>query len=168
MNELQMRLCGDLTLRETCAPVADASQLSIIMDNMIQVMESQRGVGLAAPQVGDTRRFLVMFDPDTKKYYRMVNPVITSRSDKTCKMEEGCLSVVDKTDTPIFADVVRPEAVVVEWTDDAGKKHTEKMTGYLGRIVQHEIDHLDGVLFIDYLSPVKREMVMRKTKKLKK
>ncbi len=83
-------------------------------------------------------------------------------------MEEGCLSVVDKNDIPIFADVTRPEAVIVEWTDTDGHAHTEKMSGYLGRIAQHEIDHLDGVLFIDYLSPVKREMVMRKTKKIKK
>ncbi len=168
MKKLQMHLCGDLILREKCTAVDAGADLCAVMDEMVALMESQKGVGLAAPQIGDRRRFIVMFDPDTKKTYRMINPCITSKSDKLKVMEEGCLSVVDKNDIPIFADVTRPEAVIVEWTDTDGHAHTEKMSGYLGRIAQHEIDHLDGVLFIDYLSPVKREMVMRKTKKIKK
>lgn len=160
-----MKLCGDLTLRAKCAPVTHVAPE--IFDKMIAMMNDQKGVGLAAPQVGITERFLVMTDPDTKEIFRMINPEIVTKSDKTCKMEEGCLSVVDKNDVPIFADVMRPEAVVVKWTDELGAKQKRDFSGYPARIVQHEIDHLDGVLFIDYLSPVKREMVMRKTKKKK-
>ncbi len=165
-DKLQMKLCGDLTLREKCAPVTRVAHE--IFDEMVAMMNNQRGVGLAAPQVGILERFLVMTDPDSKEIFCMINPKIVAKSDKTCKMEEGCLSVVDKNDVPIFADVVRPESVIAQWTDKNGKKHTRDFSGYLGRIIQHEIDHLDGILFIDYLSPIKREMVMRKTKKLKK
>lgn len=178
-SKLQMHLCGDLILRDTCVPVncppggggavanGDWGGLSAIMDEMVHMMDEQRGVGLAAPQVGDRRRFLVMVDPDLKKTYRMINPCITEKSEKQKVMEEGCLSVVDKNNTPVFADVTRPESITVQWLDTDGKSHVEKMTGYAARIAQHEIDHLDGVLFIDYLSPVKREQVMRKVKKRK-
>ena len=80
---------------------------------------------------------------------------------------EGCLSVLGGDDLPVYADVARPESVVVEWTDEKGRRQTAEMRGICARIVQHETDHLDGVLFIDYLSPVKREMVMRKVRRHK-
>jgi peptide deformylase len=169
MNEkLQMKLCGDLVLREKCAAVDVVSpEILAAMDEMLCMMDEQKGVGIAAPQVGIAQRFLVMMDPDSKTIYKMINPCVISKSDKLKVMEEGCLSVVDKNDTPIFADVARPESITLEWTDEFGKKNTAQMSGYPARIAQHEIDHLDGVLFIDYLSPVKREMVVRKTKKRK-
>ncbi|MCQ2562572.1 MAG: peptide deformylase, partial [Alphaproteobacteria bacterium] len=76
-----------------------------------------------------------------------------------------CLSVLDSKNMPVYSNVIRPESVNVEWTDEKGKQHNEEMNGTLARIVQHEIDHLDGILFIDYLSNVKREMLMRKVKR---
>ncbi len=160
---LQMKLCGDLVLREKCEPVSDiTSDVLNIMDEMVQMMSGQNGVGLAAPQVGITKRFLVMMDPDTNVVYRMINPKIISKSENTCVMEEGCLSVLGADGLPVYANVKRPESVEVEWTDETGKKLQAKMSGMPARIVQHETDHLDGILFIDYLSGAKREMVMRK------
>lgn len=160
---LQMKLCGDLVLREKCIPVDEITpELIHTMDEMVKMMESQNGVGLAAPQIGVTQRFLVMMDPETNKIYRMINPVITSKSEKTCLMEEGCLSVLGADGLPVYAHVRRPESVDVEWTNEHGEKLKAKLAGTIARIVQHETDHLDGVLFIDYLSGVKREMLMRK------
>jgi len=160
---LQMKLCGDLVLREKCAPVADITpELLNTMDEMVKMMQSQNGVGLAAPQVGITQRFLVMMDPDTNEVYRMINPAILSKSDETVVMEEGCLSVLGPDGLPVYSNVRRPSSVVVEWTNENGDKLSAKMSGVPARIVQHETDHLDGILFIDYLSGVKREMLMRK------
>jgi peptide deformylase len=131
------------------------------------MMREQNGVGLAAPQVGILSRFLVMMDPDTETVYRMINPEIVSRGSETCTMEEGCLSVLGNDGLPVFANVTRPDSVVVEWLDEHGNKKMAQMSGTPARIVQHETDHLDGKLFVDYLSPVRREMLMRKVKKRK-
>ena len=158
-----MKLCGDLVLREKCTPVADITpQLLDTMDEMVNMMQTQNGVGLAAPQVGITQRFLVMMDPDTNEIYRMINPTILSKSEETVVMEEGCLSVLGPDGLPVYSNVRRPASVVVEWTNENGNKLSAQMSGVPARIVQHETDHLNGVLFIDYLSGVKREMLMRK------
>ena len=165
---LQMKLCGDLVLRTVCAPVSDITpELLSTMDEMVEMMHAQNGVGLAAPQIGMLSRFLVMMDPDSETVYRMINPRILSFSSTTCTLEEGCLSVVGNDGLPVFANVTRPDSVVVEWTDERGDKKTAQMSGLPARIVQHETDHLDGKLFIDYLSPLRREMVVRKVKKWK-
>ena len=166
---LQMKLCGDLVLREKCAPVGEITpDVLHAMDEMVQMMRDQNGCGLAAPQVNITKRFLVMMNPDTEEIFKMINPKIVMKSDNLVKMEEGCLSVLGPDDLPVFADVVRPESVDVEWMNENGKPMAAHMSGLPARIVQHETDHLDGILFIDYLSPVKREMVMRKVRKHKK
>ena len=166
---LQMKLCGDLVLREKCTPVESITpDILRTMDEMINMMHDQNGVGMAAPQVGITKRFLVMMEPDTETVYKMINPKIISRSDKTVSMEEGCLSVLGPDNLPVYSNVVRPESVVVEWTDEQGNSQAAKMSGLPARIIQHETDHLDGILFIDYLSPVHREMLMRKVRKHKK
>jgi len=166
---LQMKLCGDLVLREKCDPVGEITpDILHTLDEMVQMMREQNGCGLAAPQVNVTKRFLVMMNPDTEEVFKMINPKIVSKSDEVVSMEEGCLSVLGPDDLPVFADVTRPSAVEVEWTDENGKHLAAHMSGLPARIVQHETDHLDGVLFIDYLSPVKREMVMRKVRKHKK
>lgn len=158
-------------LREKCEPVSDASQLDGILDEMAAMMTAQNGVGLAAPQVGITKRFIVMKEVknlrDPGVVHKMLNPRIVAMSDKTCVLEEGCLSVLGPDDLPIYADVRRPESVVVNWTDEHGQEHEREFTGFSARIAQHEIDHLDGILFIDHLSPVKREMLIRKVRKRK-
>lgn len=158
-----MKLCGDLILREKCSPVSDITpELLNIMNEMVKMMESQNGVGLAAPQVGIVQRFLVMMNPETNEIYRMINPKILSKSDETCVMEEGCLSVLGADNLPVYANVRRPKSVSVEWTNEHGERKTAQFDGTIARIVQHETDHLDGILFIDYLTGVKREMLMRK------
>lgn len=163
-----MKLCGDVVLRTKCAPVSDITpELLSTMDEMVAMMRDQNGVGLAAPQVGILSRFLVMMDPDSETIYRMINPEIVSRGTDVCTMEEGCLSVLGNDGLPVFANVSRPDSVVVEWTDENGDKKMAQMSGTPARIVQHETDHLDGKLFVDYLSPVRREMLMRKVKKRK-
>ena len=168
MNKLEMRLCGDLVLREICAPVDNITpDILDTMDEMVRMMRAQNGCGLAAPQVGALSRFLVMVNPDDETVYRMINPRIIKFSDDTCTMEEGCLSVLGGDNLPVFANVTRPASVIVEWTDVDGTPKTAQMSGLPARIVQHETDHLDGKLFIDYLSPIKREMVMRKVRKRK-
>lgn len=165
---LQMKLCGDLILREKCEPVTEITpDILDILDEMVGMMRDQNGVGLAAPQVGHLKRFLVMMDPDTENVFKMINPTILTRSADVCTLEEGCLSVLGPDDLPVYANVTRPASVEVEWTDENGKQMAAKMSGFPARIVQHETDHLDGVLFIDYLSPVRREMVMRKVRKHK-
>lgn len=158
-----MKLCGDLILREKCTPVSVVTRDMLdTMDEMVKMMHEQNGVGLAAPQVGITQRFLVMMDPETNTVYRMINPEIVSRSNETCVMEEGCLSVLGPDGLPVYSNVRRPESVDVRWMDENGNPMAAHMSGVPARIVQHETDHLDGVLFIDYLSGVKREMLMRK------
>lgn len=165
---LQMKLCGDLVLRTKCDRVDNITpQLLSTLDEMVEMMREQNGVGLAAPQVGILSRFLVMMDPDSEVVYRMINPRIVSYGDQTCTLEEGCLSVLGNDGLPVFANVTRPSSVVVEWTDETGATQMAEMSGTPARIVQHETDHLDGKLFIDYLSPLRREMVMRKVKKRK-
>lgn len=169
MNNLEMKLCGDLVLREKCDAVGEiTADILRAMDEMVQMMREQNGVGLAAPQVNITKRFLVMMNPDTEEVFKMINPKIVTKSDDVVSMEEGCLSVLGPDNLPVFADVVRPSSVDVEWMDENGKQMVAHMSGLPARIVQHETDHLDGILFIDYLSPVKREMVMRKVRKHKK
>ncbi len=166
---LQMKLCGDLVLREKCTPVTDITpDILKTLDEMTQMMREQNGVGLAAPQVGILSRMLVMMDPDSNTVYKMINPRIVEFSDEKCTMEEGCLSVLGPDNLPVFSHVSRPATVTVEWTDESGKDCAAHMSGLPGRIVQHETDHLDGVLFIDHLSPVRREMVMRKVRRHKR
>lgn len=165
---LQMKLCGDLVLRTNCEVVSKITpDILKTMDEMVDMMRGQNGVGLAAPQVGILSRFLVMMDPESETIYKMINPKIISKSATVCTMEEGCLSVLGADGLPVYANVTRPEEVVVEWTDETGKQQMAQMTGLPARIVQHETDHLDGKLFIDYLSPVRREMLMRKVRRKK-
>ncbi len=165
---LQMKLCGDLVLREKCDPVDDITpEILNIMDEMVKMMREQSGVGLAAPQVGVTKRFLVMMEPDSNKVFKMINPKITSYSEEVVVMEEGCLSVLGPDGLPVYANVTRPATVAVEWMDINGKNCAAEMSGIMARIVQHETDHLDGILFIDRLPSAKREMVMRKVRRRK-
>ena len=101
-------------------------------------------------------------DPDTNVIYKMINPKILSHSEETTVMEEGCLSVLGADGLPVYSNVRRSSSVEVEWTNEKGETLHAQMSGVPARIVQHETDHLDGILFIDYLSGVKREMLMRK------
>ena len=158
----------DPRLKKVCDPVAQIDdELRILADDMLATMYDAPGVGLAAPQVGVTRRMLVMdCVKDLKAPPRpmvLINPEVTWTSAETNTYEEGCLSIPEQ-----YADVTRPAEVRVRWLGLDGKLHEEGFDGLWATCVQHEIDHLDGKLFIDYLKPLKRQMITRKMEKLKR
>jgi peptide deformylase len=135
-----------------------------LVDDLFETMRAARGVGLAANQVGVARRVAVVdVGDDDPGQLVLINPVIVSRSDDVDTAEEGCLSVPD-----VFGDVERPAAVVVEALDRDGLPWRAEVRGYKARAVQHEIDHLDGVLFLDHLSAVKRGLLVAKWKRSRK
>lgn len=158
----------DPRLKKQAAPVADISDdLRLLADDMLRTMYEAPGIGLAAPQVGVLDRLIVLDcvkeEGEKARPMAMFNPRIIAASDDLNTYEEGCLSLPD-----LFADVTRPRVVDVEWIDRDGKLRSETFDGLWATCVQHEIDHLDGKLFIDYLKPLKRQMMTRKMVKLKR
>ncbi len=134
-----------------------------LMDDMLDTMYAAPGIGLAAIQIGVPKRIIVMDisrDEDKKEPRYFVNPVIKNKNNETSKYEEGCLSVPDQ-----FAEIERPNECEVEYLDYNGKKQLLKAAGLLATCIQHEMDHLNGIVFIDYLSKLKRGMYVRKVKK---
>lgn len=158
----------DPRLKRASAPVADLSDdLRALADDMLETMYNAPGIGLAAPQVGVLSRLIVLDcvkeEGALPRPLAMFNPEVIAASDETSVYEEGCLSIPEQ-----FADVTRPKMVTVRWMDRDGNEQTEEMDGLWATCVQHEIDHLDGKLFIDYLGPMKRQLITRKAVKLKK
>lgn len=158
----------DPRLKKKCEPVAEIDdETRLLMQDMLETMYDAPGVGLAAPQIGVMKRILVM---DVVKEgegepqpYLMANPEVIWESEETGTYEEGCLSIPDE-----YADVERPARVKVRYTDSEGAAQEIECDGLLATCVQHEIDHLNGKLFIDYLGPVKRSMITGRMKKRKK
>lgn len=154
-------------LRQTAEPVERVDDdLRKLMDDMLATMYDAPGVGLAAPQIGISRRVIVMDparDDDEPAPLVMANPVILDRSEEMRIQEEGCLSIPD-----VIAEVERPTVTRVAFLDCEGKPQEAEIDGFLSTIVQHEVDHLNGVLFIDYLSRLKRDMIVRKFTKQKR
>ncbi len=158
----------DPRLRKACEPVTKVTdEIRALADDMLQTMYDAPGVGLAAPQVGVLKRVLVMDcikDPVVApRPMVLINPEVTWTSAETNTYEEGCLSIPEQ-----YADVTRPAEVQVRWTDLEGKTQEEQFGGLWATCVQHEIDHLNGKLFIDYLGPLKRQMITRRMQKLKR
>ncbi|WP_374802721.1 peptide deformylase [Paracoccus zhouxuedongae] len=158
----------DPRLKKICAPVVGIDDdLKRLADDMIATMYDAPGIGLAAPQVGVLSRLIVLDcekDPQAPRNpIAMLNPELTWASDETSVYEEGCLSIPDQ-----FAEVTRPAAVTVRWTGLGGQAEEATFDGLWATCVQHEIDHLNGKLFIDYLGPLKRQMITRKMEKLKR
>ena len=158
----------DPRLKKLAEPVSDLSdQLRALSDDMLETMYDAPGIGLAAPQIGILQRLIVMDcvkqPEEAPRPLVMFNPEIVSSSDETTVYEEGCLSLPEQ-----FADVTRPAEVEVRWMDVNGAEQSEVFTGLWATCVQHEIDHLDGKLFIDYLKPLKRQMITRKMVKMKR
>lgn len=160
-------LLPDPILRETSKPVERFDdQLRIFADDMLATMYDAPGIGLAAIQVGEPLRMLVVdvSEKDEEPAPMVViNPEIVASTDRRNVHEEGCLSIPD-----YYAEVERPASVTVNYLDLDGKQQTVEADGLLATCLQHEIDHLNGVLFIDYLSKLKRDMVVRKFRKLAK
>ena len=142
------------------------ADLRRLVDDMLATMYDAPGIGLAAPQIGISRRLIVM-DPakedQPKTSMVMVNPEILERSTEMRTHEEGCLSIPEFT-----AEIERPARTRVAYVDPEGQKHEAELAGIWATLVQHEIDHLNGVLFIDYLSRLKRDMVVKRFKKQKR
>ncbi len=158
----------DPRLKKLCAPVPDVSDdLRKLADDMLETMYHAPGIGLAAPQVGVLDRLIVLDcvkeEGAEPKPLVMFNPEVLASSDETSSYEEGCLSIPEQ-----FAEVTRPSEVEVTWMDRDGNARKETFDGLWATCVQHEIDHLNGKLFIDYLGPMKRQMITRKMQKLKR
>ena len=141
-------------------------ELRGLLDDMLETMYSAPGIGLAAVQVGILKRAIVIDvskDKEKKNPFFLINPEIISKSKNTSTYEEGCLSLPG-----YFAEIERPAECQIKYIDYFGKKKEIKATGLLSTCIQHEIDHLNGVLFIDYLSKLKRDMIIKKLIKQKK
>ena len=158
----------DPRLKKTAAPVVDLTdELRALGDDMLKAMYEAPGIGLAAPQVGVLSRLIVLDcvkeEGESARPLVMFNPEVIATSEETNTYEEGCLSIPEQ-----FGDVTRPKVVDVRWMDRDGAEQTETFDGLWATCVQHEIDHLEGKLFIDYLKPLRRQMITRKMVKLKR
>ena len=151
-------------LRQVSQPVEEVDkQIQKIMDDMLETMYSANGIGLAAIQIGVPKN-LIVIDLLTKEKKKnpmfFVNPKIIKKSSKMSKYEEGCLSIPN-----LFAEIQRPSECEIEYLDYEGNKTSLKATGLLATCIQHEMDHLKGILFIDYLSKLKRDIILKKLSK---
>jgi peptide deformylase len=158
----------DPRLKKAAAPVASVTdELRRLADDMLETMYDAPGIGLAAPQVAVMSRLIVMDcakeDDATPEPMVLINPEVVWTSDERSVYDEGCLSIPEQ-----YAEVERPAEVEVSWMNLDGKTQRERFDGLWATCVQHEIDHLDGKLFIDYLRPLKRQMITRKMQKLKR
>ncbi len=158
----------DPRLKKVCESLPDVSdRIRALAEDMLETMYNAPGIGLAAPQIGVLDRIIVMDcvkdDNEDPNPMVLINPEIIAASDEKNVYEEGCLSIPDQ-----FAEVTRPKQVQVRWMDLNGAEQTQEFDGLWSTCVQHEIDHLDGKLFIDYLGAVKRQMITRKMQKLKR
>lgn len=145
-------------LFEKVKPVIEFNDsLESLGNEMLKTMKENNGVGLAANQVGVDKRIFVMQCADDKPAYIFINPVIKNKSDETQSQDEGCLSVPS-----IYAPVQRAKVVTLSWTDIKGVNHEETFDGLESVCVQHELEHLDGIVFIQKLPPARKTMAMNK------
>ena len=167
MATLEILTIPDTRLKHKSSIVEkfDQGLVKIIKDMFDTLYASGNGIGLAAPQVGIKKRIVVIDikKEDVSNPMTFINPKIIKFSDEKFINEEGCLSVPE-----YYADVERAKEIEVEWYDENGKKKNDIFSGLMSICIQHEIDHLDGVLFIDHLSKLKRKLVIEKLKKIKK
>lgn len=167
MAVLEIIVAPDPRLKGKAAPVARVDdEVRRIMDDMLETMYAANGIGLAGPQVGIQRRIIVVDvsrDEDAPQPLQMANPEVIWESDALNTYEEGCLSLPEH-----YAEVTRPEKVKVRYFDHENEIRTIEADSILATCVQHEIDHLDGVLFVDHISSLKRNMIIRKLQKTKK
>ena len=145
--------------------LSDREELRKLIDDMVETMHHADGCGLAAPQVGVSRRILVVDGsdltdryPELKDFHReMINPRFTFKSEETSAYEEGCLSIPG-----VDARISRPARIRVRYLNPAFEETEEEFDGFAARMIQHEMDHLDGILFVDHASPIRRKMLSGK------
>jgi peptide deformylase len=163
-ERLRILIAPDPVLRRKARPVvaADATTVRDLIPRMLATMYAAPGIGLAAPQIGVGLRLAVidLQRDDRREPIVLINPEIVCASAEVETREEGCLSLPDQ-----YAEVTRPRAVIVRFEGQDGVRRTIEAEGLMARCLQHEIDHLDGVLFIDHLSPLRRNMILRRLAK---
>lgn len=154
-------------LKKKAQPVTEVTDAERkLLDDMLETMYDAPGIGLAAPQVGVSKRMLVIDiarDGEAAQPMKIINPEIIEASEDLATYEEGCLSFPDQ-----FAEVKRPARAKIRYLDETGAAHEIDADGLLATCIQHEIDHLDGIVFVDHLSQLKRTMILRKLQKMKK
>ena len=160
-------IAPDARLKIKTKPVdhVDAA-VKMLMDNMLETMYAANGIGLAAPQVGDMRSVIVVDcarQAENPAPIKMANPEIIAVSPNDNTHEEGCLSLPEH-----YADVVRPDSITIRYLNENNKILEIDADGILATCIQHEMDHLEGILFVDHISALKRNMILRKLKKVKK
>ncbi|MBT8396969.1 MAG: peptide deformylase [Gemmatimonadetes bacterium] len=161
----EIKILGDPVLREPAVEVAEVDEgVRALVEDMLETMYHAEGIGLAAPQVGISSRVIVVdlrdSDEEDMGPLALINPRVVESGKKKDKAPEGCLSI------PGMEEIVeRPDTVTIEGLDPDGDPVSMEVSGLLSRALQHEIDHLDGVLFIDRLSPLKRRMALKKWQK---
>lgn len=164
MAKLPILIAPEPTLKTVAKPVETVDdRVRQLLADMLETMYDAPGIGLAGPQVNVLERVVVLDAAEkgaTPAPYKLVNPEIIWHGEETATHEEGCLSLPD-----IFADITRPAHVRVRYLDENGEEQIMDADGMLATVVQHEIDHLNGVLFVDHLSHLKRNMLMKKLSK---
>ena len=154
----------DPVLRKSALPVENITDKTLqLLDDMAETMYDAPGIGLAGPQIGELKRLIVMDcsrDDEKSELWQMINPEVIELSEDNSTLEEGCLSIPGHT-----ADVSRPDWIKLRFTDIKGKEQQIRAEGLLAACIQHEIDHLNGILFIDHISKLKRDIIWRKVLK---
>ena len=167
MSKKKILTLPDPILRKTSEPVEKIDKkIKNLMDDMLETMYAAPGIGLAAVQIGILKRLVVIDiskEEEKKKPIFLINPQIIHQSKNTSVYEEGCLSLPGQ-----FAEIERPAECTIKYIDYNGKEKELKSDGLLATCIQHEVDHLNGVLFIDHLSKLKKDLILKKTKKQKK
>ena len=167
MAKKKILILPDPTLRKISEPISKIdSQIKKLMDDMLETMYAAPGIGLAAVQIGVLKRAIVIDlskENEKKNPLFLINPKITFKSKELVSYEEGCLSIPNQ-----FAEVKRPKQCKINFLDYNGKEKEISAEGLLATCIQHEIDHLNGILFIDHLSKLKKDLILKKTKKQKK
>jgi peptide deformylase len=167
MARLPIIVAPDPRLKAKCRPVARVdAKVARLMDDMLETMYAAPGIGLAAPQVGVNQRVIVLDvakDQEPPAPLRMANPELVWVSDEDAVFSEGCLSLPEH-----YAEVSRPAKIRVRYLDRENEIRELEAEGMLATCIQHEMDHLDGILFVDHLSALKRNIILRKLVKAKK
>lgn len=163
---MKIIIAPDSRLNQIAADIKSVDKaVQLILDKMLDCMYENNGIGLAAPQVGLLERLVVLdcaLGDNIKKPIKLINPEIIKFSENIAEYEEGCLSLPDH-----YANVLRPESVIVQYRNVDGKTCKKKFEGIEGTCVQHEIDHLNGKLFVDHISKLRKQIILKKLKKLK-
>ena len=167
MAKLDIIIAPDPRLKVKCKPVAKVdAKVARLMDDMLETRYAAPGIGLAAPQVGVAQRIIVLDvarEDEKPAPFRMANPELVWVSDEDTTYNEGCLSLPEH-----YADVVRPKAIRVRYLDHQNEIRELEAEGLLATCIQHEMDHLDGILFVDHITALKRNIILRKLLKAKK